>query len=45
MKKVVSATSGLYMIFTYYIIASAKLLGHGQDHPSDQQKSKSIYTY
>ena len=45
MKKVVLGMNGLYMIFTYYIIASAKLLGHGQGHPSDQQKSKSIYTY
>ena len=45
MKKAVLGMSGLYMIFTYYIIASAKLLGHGQEHPLDQQKSKSIYTY
>ena len=43
MKKVVLVMSGLYMIFTYYITACAKLLGYGQGHLQDHMKSRSIY--
>ena len=45
MKKAVLGMSGLYRIFTYYTTACVKLLGYGQEHPLDQQKSKSTYTY
>ena len=43
MKKAVLGMSGLSMIFTYYITACAKLLGYGQGHRNDLQKSRSIF--
>ena len=32
--------NGLYMIFTYYIIASAKLLGHGRVTPATSRRAR-----